>query len=157
MAPFSLAPHAQRAVSHGTHGSAASGGVVAFLQALFAQFSPQFLHSLLWLQSLTSPMARESANKTRNVLNVGTTTTLGFEAKSLRVCHQKERLQTAHFSSDVSQKERSRTAHFPPVTYPVSGCSAAVCSRSVTCAMILHACARQSRRTRAPDAGDHST
>ena len=76
-------------------------------------FSPQFLHSLLWLQSLTSPMARESANKTRNVLNVGTTTTLGFEAKSLRVCHQKERLHTAHFSSDVSQKERSRTAHFP--------------------------------------------
>ena len=39
--------------------------------------APKFLLSLPWLQRLTSQTARSTEKKTRTVLNVGTTTTLG--------------------------------------------------------------------------------
>ena len=76
--------------------------VGAFFQVSVPQLPAKFLLLPPWLQSLTSQMAPLKANKTRNVLNVCTTTTLRVvvpshgSAEARTASHCKERTSCQH-------------------------------------------------------------
>ena len=124
---------------HGTHGVAADfvGAVVhafpvllsvgTFLQSSIAQFPALFPQSPPWLRSLTSQLARAKANKTRNVVNVGMTTSLGYGAKPRCVSRRSGHGQ--HTSRGAfGRGATAQTTPTPvPVTFPTavrSFCSA---------------------------------
>ena len=93
--------------------------VCTLFQELVAKFPALFPQSPPCLQSLTSQMACTKANKTRNVLNVGTATALGFDAKrrcvSSRSGHgptlQGADTRSAPFRRDARQGSEQPTQH----------------------------------------------